>query len=70
MPKPSARQRLADLLLGRPVVDFIGERRADGTHWHSIATALRDATDGEIDVSGEAVRQWYARAQLDGEGVA
>lgn len=52
------RQRIADLLLGRPVEDFIAERRANADSWTSIAIALRDATDGEIDVTGEAIRQW------------
>jgi hypothetical protein len=58
---PSARQRLADELLGRPVLDFIAEKRASGETWTNIAFALREATHGEIAVSGEALRQWAAR---------
>jgi hypothetical protein len=68
--KPSPRQRLADLLLRRPVAGFIAERRADGASFAAIAEALRDATDGEIDVSDEAIRQWHLSALAHGEGVA
>ena len=62
MHKPTARQRLAGLLLGRPVGEFIAEKRANGSTWPDIAVALRDATDGEIAVTGEAVRQWAAQS--------
>lgn len=61
--KPSPRQRLADLLLQRPVVDFIAEHRANGTSYTAIADHLRSATDGEIDVSDEAIRQWYVASE-------
>lgn len=64
--KPSPRQRLADLLLQRPVAEFIAERRAGGDSYSNIATALKDATDGEIDVTDEAVRQWHLAAQTAG----
>jgi hypothetical protein len=59
--QPSPRQRLADLLLKRPVAEFIAERRANRESYTTIAAAIRDATDGEIDVSDEAVRQWHLR---------
>lgn len=57
------RQRLADLLLGRPVLDFIAERRADDASYRRIAADLRDATSGEIDVSDVTVRAWHLAAQ-------
>lgn len=56
------RQRLADLLLGRPVLDFIAERRADGTSYRRIATDLCEATSGEIDVTDVTVRSWHLAA--------
>lgn len=59
MPPTPPRQRLADLLLGRPVLEFINERRADDVSYRRIATDLRDATDGEIDVSDVTVRAWH-----------
>lgn len=57
------RQRLADVLLGRPVLDYIAEYRADGKSWPQIRDLLRDATDGEIDVSWQALQQWVGRAE-------
>lgn len=57
------RQRLADVLLGRPALDFIAEHRADGKSWPQVRDLLRDATDGEIDVSWQAIQQWVSRAE-------
>lgn len=70
MQRKTARHRLADLLLGRPVVEFVEERRANGRAWHEIAYDLRDATDGEITVSGEALRQWVASTATAQDGAA
>lgn len=53
------RQRLASLLLSRPVMEFIAERRADDVPYRRIARDLRDATAGEIDVSDMTVRAWW-----------
>ena len=62
MPTTAPRQRLATLLLGRPVLDFIAEHRANGASYRTVALALRDATDGEIDVSDVTVRSWVLAA--------
>lgn len=59
MPKPTAKQRLADLVLGRPLGDFVAERRADGKAWRRISRDLADATDGAIEISGESLRSWF-----------
>ena len=48
-------QQLADMLLGRPVVDFIAERRADGRPWRFVARDLYEATNGQVDVTYENV---------------
>lgn len=56
------RQRLATLLLGRPVLDFIAEHRANGASYRAVAAHLRDATSGEIDVSDVTVRAWVLAA--------
>jgi hypothetical protein len=53
------RQRLATLLLSRPVMEFIAERRADDVPYRRIARDLRDATAGEIDVSDMTIRAWW-----------
>lgn len=60
MTKQTPRQRLASLLLGRDVSDWIAERKANGDTWPAIRDALRDATDGEIAVTWQAVQQWSA----------
>lgn len=53
------RQRLASLLLKRPVLEFIEERRADEVAYRRIAQDLRDGTAGEVDVSDMTVRAWW-----------
>lgn len=59
MPKQTAKQRLADLILGVPLATFVAERRANGTAWRRISRELLDATDGSIDISGESLRSWF-----------
>jgi hypothetical protein len=60
-------QRLADLMLGRPVLDFIAERRADAVPYRRIATDLRDQTAGELDVSDVTVRAWWLASTRPGD---
>lgn len=52
-------QRLASLLLGRDVNEFIAERRAAGRPWRYVARDLYDATEGQVDVTYETLRQWH-----------
>lgn len=61
MTAQTPRQRLADLILGRPVAAFIAQQRASGLTWPAVADALKEATAGEIAITGEAVRQWASR---------
>jgi hypothetical protein len=51
-------QRLATILLGRSVHDWIVAQREQGASWRKIADDLKIATDGQIDVTHEAVRGW------------
>lgn len=60
---PHPRQRLASLILGRPVMEFIAEHRANGASYRKVALALRDATDGEVDVSDITIRSWCIAAK-------
>jgi hypothetical protein len=46
------------MLLGQPVRTWIVERRAGGASWRTIAADLGKATNGQVSVSHEAVRQW------------
>jgi hypothetical protein len=65
VPKPSTPvQRLASVLIGRPVTSFIAERRAAGDTWQTVRDALCEATAGEVDVTWQAVQKWAAEAEL------
>lgn len=66
----TARQRLASLILGRSVLDFIAERRANDMPYRRIAAELRDATDGEIDLSDVAIRSWWLAHKENAENAA
>lgn len=57
-PSETPSQRLATMLLGRPVQLWIADRRAAGASWRTIANDLNTATNGQVTVTHEAVRQW------------
>ena len=42
---------------------WIHERRAAGRSWRLIARDLYEATNGQIDVTYEALRRWVERSQ-------
>lgn len=56
------KRRLADLIMGRPVNDFIAERRVAGVSWRQIKAELEQATDGQIKVQHETLRRWAGAA--------
>lgn len=56
----TATQRLASVLLGQDVLTFISERRAAKRPWRYIVRDLYEATEGQIDVTHETLRQWEA----------
>lgn len=53
-------QRLASLLLGQSVFDWLAERLEAGRSYRLISRDLYTATNGQVDVTGEALRQWVA----------
>lgn len=55
-------QKLANVLLGQDVRDFIAERRAANRAWRFIARDLYEATNGQVDVTYETLRQWFGEA--------
>ena len=55
-PVTHGTQRLADLLLGRPVIDWATERRTAGKSWRQISLELRDLHN--LDVTYETLRSW------------
>ncbi len=64
MPKPTPTQRLASLHLKRDVREFVAEHLADGRSLAFIASALRDATDGAVDVPRQVIHAWVQRDGL------
>lgn len=56
-------QRLASLLLQRPVGEWVGEQREAGRSWRLLARDLYTATDGQIDVTAETLRGWYGKPE-------
>lgn len=50
--------KLASIMLGRPVETWIQEQRDQGKSWHKVALALNAATNGQIELTGEAIRLW------------
>lgn len=61
MPTQTPTQRLASILLGRPLGGWIEERRNQGRSWRLIARDLYEATNAQVDVSHETLRLWYGR---------
>lgn len=59
------RAALATMQLGRPVEDFISERRADGDSFQKIANDLTDATNGATRVTDMTVRTWHLAAEAE-----
>jgi hypothetical protein len=56
-------QRLADLLLPTTLADFVQARRTAGRSWRLIARDLHQETAGQVDVTAETLRGWYARTE-------
>jgi hypothetical protein len=54
-------QRLAAIMLGRPLADYVAAKRTARPRWtwQQIADELALDTDGDVVVSREALRQWY-----------
>lgn len=62
MPSETPVARVASLLLGRPVLDYIDDRREAGVTWQAIADELADLTNGEVVVTWQAIQGWARRA--------
>ncbi len=54
----TAAQRLATILLERPVAEYIEVLRAERRSWRAIAEQLAVDTNQQIVVSHETVRAW------------
>jgi hypothetical protein len=56
----SATQQLADIVLDRPVEEYVAERREAGRSWRMVTRDLAEATGGRIDVTEVTLRSWMA----------
>ena len=57
-----AKQRLAAVLLGEPLEQWVTARRPH-TAWVTLASELYEALDGELSISHESLRLWYGPAE-------
>jgi hypothetical protein len=60
---PTPTRRLADHLLPGGVDHFVTKCRDLDMSWRQVALAMRDYTEGAIDVTGETVRNWAAATE-------
>ena len=51
-------QRLASVLLGQPVQQWLRQQRTTGRSWRLITRDLYETTNGQIDITHEAARKW------------
>lgn len=72
MPPTSPIQRLASLALGEDVTDLVVKLREQDPRpsFRSIATVLRERTDGLVDVTDQTVANWYDAATEATEATA
>lgn len=60
-------QRLAEHLLGRSLLEYVTEKRNQERprwSWQAIADQLKADTEGQVAVSREVLRSWYADTEV------
>lgn len=60
----TATHQLADLKLGKPLAEYVKEKREAGVSWRRITLDLRD--DIDLDVTYESLRAWFPEQIGDG----
>jgi CRISPR/Cas system endoribonuclease Cas6 (RAMP superfamily) len=55
-------RRLADVLLERPLTEYVAEKRTSTPRWswRLIAKQLYHDTDGQVTISHNTLRLWFA----------
>lgn len=56
-------QHLASDALGQDVIEWAAGRRGEGRSWRRIASELREASAGRVDVTGESIRLWVTTTE-------
>ncbi len=60
MTTATPHQLLVRALTGRDALDLIAELKAEGASWDRVAQQIADRTNGQVALTGEALRQWHA----------
>lgn len=60
--KQTPTQRLAGMLLGQPVLEWLAPQVEAGASCRDLARSLRAATNGQVDLTGESIRKWLEAA--------
>lgn len=58
MSRITPTQKLAALILGQPVHEWIADRRDEGVTWRRLPGLLCEVTQGQIDVTDQTLRHW------------
>jgi len=58
---PTPTEAKARVRLGEDLKTWVGRYRSDDRSWRWIAKQLATATEGEVDVTGEYLRQMFNR---------
>lgn len=59
VPDAKPAQRLAEVLLGQPLDQWVAERRAVGMSWRTISADLAVSTQHQLKINRETLRNWY-----------
>ena len=59
-------QVLAEVVLGRPLAEYVNEKRTARPRWpwRLIAEQLAEDTGGKVNVTAETLRSWYAADEV------
>lgn len=62
----SPTQTLAEVILERPLAEYVAEKRSARPRWpwKLIAEQLAADTEQRVNVSSEALRGWYAQSEV------
>ncbi len=61
----SAKTRLASLLLGQDLTEWVRTRREGGQSWLQISRELNETTEGQVTYSHEGLRMRFGGVEDD-----
>jgi len=61
MTTPTPSTRLATVILGKDLGDWVREQRAAEQSWASIAKTLHEKTNEQVSLSSEHLRRLYGK---------